>query len=113
MSSEAVETSINAAKDFFATVFPEIKFKAFLCYSWLLYPPMVNRLPKESNIRQFADRFTIIGTCGEPEQAMHNLQLRKEAQKHGKSPGKVPLFYMGKNAGYRLKYLHFGEFCDI
>ena len=32
---------------------------------------------------------------------MHNLQLRKEAQKHGKSPGKVPLFYMGKNAGYR------------
>jgi hypothetical protein len=44
---------------------------------------------------------------------MHNLQLRKEAQKHGKSPGKVPLFYMGKNAGYRWKYLHFGEFCDI
>lgn len=29
---------------------------------------------------------------------MHNLQLRKEAQNHGKSPGKVPLFYMGKNA---------------
>lgn len=44
---------------------------------------------------------------------MHNLQLKKEAQKHGKSPGKVPLFYMGKNAGYRLKYLHFSEFCDI
>lgn len=78
LSSEAVETSINAAKDFFATVFPEIKFKVFLCYSWLLYPPMVNRLPKESNIRQFADRFTIIGTCGEPEQAMYNLQSDKE-----------------------------------
>ena len=44
---------------------------------------------------------------------MHNLQLRKEAQKHGKSPGKVPLFYMGKNAGYRRKRQYFSEFCDI
>lgn len=78
LSSEAVEASINAAKNFFATVFPEIKFKALLCYSWLLYPPMVNRLPKESNIRQFADRFIIIGTCGESEQAMYNLQSDRE-----------------------------------
>lgn len=51
-----------------------MQYRAFLCYSWLLYPPMVARLPELSNIRRFAGLFTVIGTCGDPEQAVENIQ---------------------------------------
>ena len=73
ISAASVEASLSRAKVFFAECFPAIRYKAFLCYSWLLYPPMLKRLPDESNIRQFAERFTIIGSCEDSEQAMENL----------------------------------------
>ena len=73
ISAVSVEASFARAKVFFAECFPAIRYKAFLCYSWLLYPPMLKRLPEESNIRQFAERFTIIGSCEDSEQAMENL----------------------------------------
>ncbi len=70
---EAVERSLKGAKAFFAEHFPQKRYQAFLCYSWLLYPPMVERLPAQSHIRQFAGRFSIIGSCPDPEQAMEFL----------------------------------------
>ena len=73
ISAVSVEASFARAKVFFAECFPAIRYKAFLCYSWLLYPPMLKRLPDESNIRQFAERFTIISSCEDSEQAMENL----------------------------------------
>lgn len=73
ISAASVEASLGRAKVFFAECFPAIRYKAFLCYSWLLYPPMLKRLPDESNIRQFAERFTIISSCEDSEQAMENL----------------------------------------
>ena len=73
ISAVSVEASFARAKVFFSECFPAIRYKAFLCYSWLLYPPMLKRLPEESNIRQFAERFTIIGSCEDSEQAMENL----------------------------------------
>lgn len=73
LREEAVGHSLEEAKAFFAESFPEIRFRGFLCYSWLLYPPMVKVLPKESNIRRFAGRFPVIGMCGDAEQAMENL----------------------------------------
>ena len=72
LSPEAVEASFHSAKQFFSTHFPA-QFKAFLCYSWLLYPPMVKYLPQTSNIRRFAANFTVIGACDDPEQAMEYL----------------------------------------
>lgn len=71
---DAVGSSLNTAKECFAAWFPQVHFKAFLCYSWLLYPPMLNSLPPASNIRRFGDRFTILGTCCDAEQAMENIQ---------------------------------------
>lgn len=70
---DLVEKSFAQAKIFFRDCFPDTEYKAFLCYSWLLYPPMVSRLPENANIRQFADHFSIIGFCNDPEQAMENL----------------------------------------
>lgn len=73
LDPERVDRSFRDAEAFFQAVFPERRFQAFLCYSWLLYPKMVERLPKQSNIRRFADRFTVISSCDDAGQAMENL----------------------------------------
>lgn len=72
LSPGAVKASFHSAKQFFSTHFP-VQYKAFLCYSWLLYPPMIRSLPQKSNIRQFAANFAVIGSCGDSEQAMEYL----------------------------------------
>ena len=73
LSPESVDFSFRMAKDFFAEYFPKERYQAFLCYSWLLYPPMLKRLPDDSNIKRFADRFSIIGECSDSEQAREFL----------------------------------------
>ena len=73
LSPESVDFSFRMAKDFFTEHFPKERYKAFLCYSWLLYPPMLKRLREDSNIKQFADRFSIIGDCLDSEQAREFL----------------------------------------
>lgn len=75
---EAVEDSFQRAKKFFAQIDPETEYKAFLCYSWLLYPPMIKALSPSSHIRQFAEKFQIIGTSRNSDQAMENLFSGKE-----------------------------------
>ena len=73
ISATLVNESIEQAKVFFKDCFPSIEYKAFLCYSWLLYPPMLNMLSDNSNIKQFAKCFSIIGECNDSEQAKENL----------------------------------------
>lgn len=72
LSPEAVKESFHNAKQFFSAYF-SAPYKAFLCYSWLLYPPMVACLSPKSNIKQFAAKFTVIGTANDPEQAIEYL----------------------------------------
>ena len=57
----------------FAEYFPKEQYKAFLCYSWMLYPPMQMYLSGNSNIRQFAGSFRIIGDCSDSAQAKEFL----------------------------------------
>lgn len=73
LDNESVTRSFDKARKFFEQHFPEKNYSYFLCYSWLLYPPMTTRLPQDSNIRSFSERFQIIGTCTDAEQAMENL----------------------------------------
>lgn len=73
LNPEAVEASFQSSKCFFSTHFPAVQYKAFLCYSWLLYPPMVKHLLGKSNIKQFAANFSIIGVCDDSEQAIEYL----------------------------------------
>lgn len=73
LSPELVAKSFHKAKTFFLEYFSEEKYKAFICYSWLLYPPMLKLLSESSNIKQFSSHFTIIGTCSDSEQAMEYL----------------------------------------
>lgn len=73
LSPQAVTASFQDAKSFFSKHFPTVPYRAFLCYSWLLYPPMLERLSDASKIKQFASHFSIIGFCQDPEQASENL----------------------------------------
>ena len=73
LRGDAVSKSLSAAREFFQTYFPEKDFKAFICYSWLLYPPMVCHLSPDSTIRRFAGHFTILSSCTDSDQAMENL----------------------------------------
>lgn len=73
LSPQSVAISFHEAKKFFSKHFPTVHYKAFLCYSWLLYPPMLKQLSEKSNIKQFADNFSIIGCCHDTEQATENL----------------------------------------
>ncbi len=68
-----VEKSLVQAEAFFRECYPLVEYKAFLCYSWLLYPPMLQALSDKSNIKQFAKHFSIISSCNDPEQANENL----------------------------------------
>ena len=56
LSPESVDFSFRTAKSFFMVCFPKEQYKAFLCYSWLLYQPMLKRLSEDSNIKQNAYR---------------------------------------------------------
>lgn len=73
ISAAAVKESLARARMFFNECFRTVPYQAFICYSWLLYPPMVQSLPEKSNIRQFADLFSIIGVCSDSSQAKENL----------------------------------------
>ena len=73
LRDEAVEGSLRAAEAFFREHGSRVSYRAFLCYSWMLYPPMTARLSRDSNIRRFAERFRIIGACPDRDQAMETL----------------------------------------
>lgn len=73
ISKGSVQKSLEAATAFFKTYFPQVTYRAFLCYSWMLYPPMLHYLAENSNIKTFANRFEIVGSCPDAEQAMENL----------------------------------------
>lgn len=77
----SVNLSFKMAKEFFAEYFPKEQYKAFLCYSWMLYPPMQMYLSGNSNIRQFAGNFCIIGDCSDSAQAKEFLLLTEQERR--------------------------------
>lgn len=66
LSEDAVNCSFSEATAFFKGVFPSFQPRAYLCYSWLLYPPMGDLLPDDSRIVEFAKRFQIISAVSDP-----------------------------------------------
>ena len=73
LSTEAVNASFLDAQALFSKLYPETEFKAFLCYSWLLYPDMQKLLPEDSKIKAFSKNFEIISKVSDNEQAFENL----------------------------------------
>ena len=63
LSGEATDRSFKLARKIFNKYFPDIEFKAFIGYTWLFYPIMVEHLPDTSRIKEHAKRFKIYASC--------------------------------------------------
>ncbi|MEU7820656.1 acyltransferase domain-containing protein [Catellatospora sp. NPDC049133] len=59
MTPQAVTASLDEARAFFPRHFPDRRFTAFTCGSWLLDPQLLEYLPKDSNIVRFQQRFEL------------------------------------------------------
>lgn len=105
LSEEAVENSFKLAEEFFKKYFPQIEFKAYVCYTWLLYPDMVAHLKENSKIRSFAKRFHVISSCADPGLAMKMLFPEKEGK------AKAPLTSLQKMAIEHKEW--FGFSCGV
>ena len=57
LSPEKIDESLQAATHFFRTYYPDYEYKAFVCYSWLMDPQLVDLLGPDSNISKFNMRF--------------------------------------------------------
>lgn len=67
LTPTACDRSLASAHDFFARHFPEERYTAGCCHSWLLDPQLRRYLPEDSNIVRFQRRFRVGGATGEPE----------------------------------------------
>ncbi|BCB89960.1 hypothetical protein Psuf_072730 [Phytohabitans suffuscus] len=59
MTPEAVTASLDEARAFFPRHFPDERYTAFACGSWLLDPQLLEYLPEDSNIVRFQRRFEL------------------------------------------------------
>ncbi|MFF2216316.1 acyltransferase domain-containing protein [Streptomyces antibioticus] len=67
LTPEAVDRSLVLARAFFARHYPEEPYQVAICGSWLLDPQMKGRLPADSNIVRFQERFRLSHRLSEPE----------------------------------------------
>ncbi|GLX97689.1 acyltransferase domain-containing protein [Herbidospora sp. NBRC 101105] len=59
MTPEAIDDSLDRAREFFPRHFPGETYTAFACGSWLLDPQLAEYLPDDSNIVRFQRRFEL------------------------------------------------------
>jgi|JMBV01.1.fsa_nt_gb hypothetical protein len=70
---EALRATFAQARDFFRRYFPSQDFKAFISYTWLLYPGLNEVLPAESRILQFAEMWDIVSVVDDKTQALERI----------------------------------------
>ncbi|BFT72854.1 acyltransferase domain-containing protein [Paenibacillus sp. P36] len=61
---ESIKDTYLKAKEFFATYFPEVKYKGMVCHTWLFTPQLREMLPPTSNILKFQEQFYLYPTAG-------------------------------------------------
>jgi hypothetical protein len=66
LSPAGCERSLALAGEFFTRHYPEEKYRAALCHSWLLDPQLKEYLPRDSNIVRFQERFRVAREDREP-----------------------------------------------
>ncbi len=57
LTPEACQESVDRAREFFRSHFPQEHYPVAVCHSWLLDPQLADHLPAEANIVRFARRF--------------------------------------------------------
>ena len=73
LTPEAVSASLDQARAFFPRHFPDERYTAFSCGSWLLDPQLREYLPESSNIIRFQRRFEL-----EPHEEQEGLNADVE-----------------------------------
>lgn len=73
---EEVDVSLDMAEEFFSMYFPEWKYKAFYCSSWMMDPQLIDMLGEDSNIAKFKMRFQAL-TCKSQGNAVFNFIFKK------------------------------------
>lgn len=63
LSGKATDKSFKLAREFFNKYYHDVEFKAFIGYTWLFYPKMVEHLPETSRIKEHAKRFKVYASC--------------------------------------------------
>ena len=76
MTPEMIDKSLEETKKFAARYFPDYKYKAFDCRSWLMDPQLDEILNKDSNIVKFRKRFRSL-TCKSMGQAVFYFIFNK------------------------------------
>lgn len=103
----AIEASFSQAKRFFQTYLPHHQPKAYLCYSWLLYPGNQTLLPEHSHILSFAKQFDVIASINRYDEAVTRI-YGKHYRKLSQYPTNTTL---QKNALHHFSSL--GEACGV
>ncbi len=67
LTDENVDNSLNEAREFIKTYYPEYNDAIYYCSSWLLSPALKNLLNEDSKILKFASRFKVTKHEEEPE----------------------------------------------
>ena len=62
LSPQIIDDTMNKIKNFLSAHYPDYKYKAFVCYSWLMDPQLVDLLGEDTNISKFCNRFKKITT---------------------------------------------------
>ena len=62
LNPESVDESLEKSTIFFREYYPDYKYKAFVCYSWLMDPQLIDLLGPDKNIARFCNRFKKITT---------------------------------------------------
>lgn len=57
LDAKSIDESFEKATIFFREYYPDYKYKAFVCYSWLMDPQLIDLLGSEKNISKFNQRF--------------------------------------------------------
>lgn len=70
---EDCRKSVEQAKEFFATYFPEFKYRYFFCESWLLFAKNPCFMKADSNIVRFASLFDMAYSLEEDAQAIERI----------------------------------------
>ncbi len=71
-----VDESLKMADEFFGKYFPEWKYKAFYCCSWMMDPQLDIMLGPDANITKFRRRFRPL-TCKSSGNAVFNFIFKK------------------------------------
>ncbi len=78
---EALQATFAQARDFFRRYFPSQDFKAFISYTWLLYPGLNEVLPAESKILRFAEMWDVVSVVDDKTQALERIFGRRRRRK--------------------------------